>query len=214
MSPVHNDTFDARVPCTRDQKRNRTAKAVLESISAMADLWPQARVHQHHAFAHGPALDLFERQRRCLPRHHLHHGQFKAAGGEVQAVHAQHQCSKACMPQKQPACSACTLLTARRLYAMDLMAVGLNEPSARSGPSSSDAPVVITPPLSVPATTVPTPGTPNVSSMMNVVGSRACTAALTARLCKMGCVEVRQGMLQQQEHSTHGQHTTKLQPVA
>ena len=60
-----------------------------------------------------------------------------------------------------------TLVTGSLLYWMLLMAVGLKVPSPTSGPSIRLAFVVMTPRFTVPAITVPTPGTPNVSSMMN-----------------------------------------------
>lgn len=60
-----------------------------------------------------------------------------------------------------------TFVTGSLLYCMLLMAVGLKVPSPTSGPSKKLELVVITPRFTVPAITVPTPGTPKVSSMMN-----------------------------------------------
>jgi hypothetical protein len=48
----------------------------------------------------------------------------------------------------------------------------LNVPSPMSGPSSSGVAAVSTPRLMVPATTVPTPGTPKTSSITISAGSR------------------------------------------
>ncbi len=53
------------------------------------------------------------------------------------------------------------------------MAVRVKAPSTGEGPSSKLLLVAITPCFRVPATTVPTPGTPKVSSMMNSTGLAA-----------------------------------------